>query len=168
MEVTEKSAEGLERKFQVKVPASELDDKLVARLEEMKGQVQLKGFRKGKAPVSFLKKMYGKGMMSEIVQQLVSETTQKAFSERDLQPAVAPHPHFHVVNQPVQDIEGKLNLFFAQIQVPLQTDIGDRPRQRVPSRRRADRAADSLDRRHHLRRKLNRIGTDARRGPQAL
>jgi len=95
MEVTEKSAEGLERKFQVKVPASELDDKLVARLEEMKGQVQLKGFRKGKAPVSFLKKMYGKGMMSEIVQQLVSETTQKAFSERDLQPAVAPHPHFH-------------------------------------------------------------------------
>ena len=95
MEVTEKSVEGLEYKFLVKVPASELDDKLVTRLKEMKGQVQLKGFRKGKAPVSFLKKMYGKGMMSEIVQQIVSETTQKAFTDRDLQPAVAPHPHFH-------------------------------------------------------------------------
>jgi trigger factor len=95
MEVTEKSAEGLDRKFLVKVPAAELGEKLLARLEEMKGQVHLKGFRKGKAPVSFLKKMYGKGMMGEIVQEVVTETSQKAFSDRDLQPAAAPHPHFH-------------------------------------------------------------------------
>jgi len=95
MEVTETSAEGLERKFTVKVPASELDEKLTQKLEEMKGQVHLKGFRKGKAPVSFLKKMYGKGVMGEIVQEMVAETAQKAFTDRDLQPASAPHPHFH-------------------------------------------------------------------------
>ena len=95
MEVTEKSAEGLDRRFQVKVPAAELDEKLTARLKDLKGQVHLKGFRKGKAPVSFLKKMYGKGVMSEIVQEIVAETSQKAFSDRDLQPASAPHPHFH-------------------------------------------------------------------------
>lgn len=53
MEVTEKNAEGLDRRFQVKVSAAELDEKLVARLLEIKGQVHLKGFRKGKAPVSF-------------------------------------------------------------------------------------------------------------------
>ena len=95
MEVTEKSAEGLDRHFQVKVPASELNDKLAAKLSEIKGQVHLKGFRKGKAPVSYLKKLYGKGVMSEIVQELVNETTEKAFSERDLKPASQPHPHFH-------------------------------------------------------------------------
>jgi len=95
MEVTEKSAEGLDRRFLVKVPASELDEKLVARLKDLKGQVHLKGFRKGKAPVSFLKKMYGKGVMGEIVQEIVTETSQKAFSDRDLQPATSPHPHFH-------------------------------------------------------------------------
>ena len=95
MEVTEKSAEGLDRRFLVKVTAAELDAKLVSRLEELKGQVHLKGFRKGKAPVSFLKKMYGKGVMGEIVQEIVAETSQKAFSERDLQPATSPHPHFH-------------------------------------------------------------------------
>lgn len=94
MEVTEVSAEGLERKFNVKVPASELDEKLVAKLEEMKGQVHLKGFRKGKAPVSFLKKMYGKGMMGEIIQEVVTETSRKAFADRDMQPASEPHPHF--------------------------------------------------------------------------
>ncbi len=95
MEVTEKSAEGLDRRFLVKVSAAELDEKLVARLQEIKGQVQLKGFRKGKAPVSFLRKMYGKGVMGEIVQELVTETSQKAFTDRELQPATAPHPHFH-------------------------------------------------------------------------
>ena len=95
MEVTEKSAEGLDRRFLVKVPATELDEKLIARLNEIKGQVHLKGFRKGKAPVSHLRKMYGKGVMGEIVQEIVTETSQKAFTDRDLQPAAAPHPHFH-------------------------------------------------------------------------
>lgn len=95
MEVIEKTADGLERKFTVKVPAAELDAKLNARLAEVKGQVHLKGFRKGKAPLPFLKKMYGKGMMSEILQEIVNETSVKAFSDRDLKPATTPHPHLH-------------------------------------------------------------------------
>ncbi|MEM6414317.1 MAG: trigger factor [Pseudomonadota bacterium] len=95
MEVVETNSEGLERRFSVKVPASELDEKLTARLESIKGRVQLKGFRKGKAPISFLKKMYGKDMMGEIVQQVVQETSAKAFSDRSLQPAQPPNPEFH-------------------------------------------------------------------------
>ncbi|MEL6370193.1 MAG: trigger factor [Pseudomonadota bacterium] len=94
MEVVEKSAEGLKRTFTVKVPAAELDEKLVKKLEGMKGQVHLKGFRKGKAPVSYLKKMYGKGMMGEIVQEIVNETAMKAFTDRDLRPAQTPSPQF--------------------------------------------------------------------------
>ncbi|WP_425409495.1 trigger factor [Hyphococcus sp.] len=108
MEVIEKSAEGLDRRFLVKVPANELDQKLVAKLQEVKGRVHLKGFRKGKAPVSFLKKMYGKGMMSEIIQEIVTETSQKAFTDRDLQPATSPHPHFHSDMEDV--IAGKADL----------------------------------------------------------
>lgn len=108
MEVIEENAEGLERRFKVKVPATELDQKLLERLENLKGQIHLKGFRKGKAPVSFLKKMYGKGVMGEIVQELVTETSQKAFSERDLQPATQPHPHFHCDMDAV--IDGKADL----------------------------------------------------------
>ncbi len=95
MEVIEGDAQGLERRFTVKVPAAELDAKLVERLQGMKSKVHLKGFRKGKAPISYLKKMYGKGVMSEIVQEVVSETSAKAFADRDLQPASAPNPQFH-------------------------------------------------------------------------
>ncbi len=93
MEVIEKTAEGLSREFTIKVPFSELDNKLVAKLEEMKGQVHLKGFRPGKAPVSFLKKMYGKGMMGELIQEAMAEASQKALEGNNLQPAMPPHPH---------------------------------------------------------------------------
>lgn len=108
MEVIEKSAEGLDRQFLVKVSAAELDEKLVAKLNEVKGRINLKGFRKGKAPVSFLKKMYGKGMMSEIIQELVAETSQKAFTDRDLRPATSPSPKFHSKIEDV--IAGKSDL----------------------------------------------------------
>ncbi len=108
MEVIEKSAEGLDRKFLIKVPAAELDEKLVAKLQEVKGRVHLKGFRKGKAPVAHLKKLYGKGMMSEIIQELVTETSQKAFADRDLQPATQPHPH--LISKIEDVIDGKVDL----------------------------------------------------------
>ena len=111
MEVIEQSAEGLERKFKVKVPASELDAKLNERLTEMKGQVHLKGFRKGKAPLPFLKKMYGKNVMSEILQEIINETSVKAFADRDLKPATAPHPHFDGDFEQV--IDGKADLEYS-------------------------------------------------------
>ncbi|MCI5044258.1 MAG: trigger factor [Aquisalinus sp.] len=94
MEVIEKNSEGLSREFTIKVPFTELDGKLSAKLEEMKGQVHLKGFRPGKAPVSFLKKMYGKGMMGELIQETINEASQKALEDNNLQPAMPPSPQF--------------------------------------------------------------------------
>jgi trigger factor len=111
MEVTEQTAEGLERRFTVKVPASELDAKLTARLADIKGRVNLKGFRKGKAPLPFLKKMYGKGVMSEILQEIVSETSFKAFSDRNLKPATTPHPH--LTGDIEQVMDGKADLEYS-------------------------------------------------------
>lgn len=111
MEVTEQTAEGLERRFTVKVPASELDAKLTARLADIKGKVNLKGFRKGKAPLPFLKKMYGKGVMSEILQEIVNETSFKAFTDRNLKPATTPHPH--LTGDIEQVMDGKADLEYS-------------------------------------------------------
>jgi len=111
MEVTEQTAEGLERRFTVKVPASELDAKLTARLADIKGKVNLKGFRKGKAPLPFLKKMYGKGVMSEILQEIVNETSFKAFTDRNLKPATTPHPH--LTGDIDQVMDGKADLEYS-------------------------------------------------------
>lgn len=90
MDVTETLAEGLRREFQVKVPAAELDDRLKARLEELKGQARIKGFRPGKVPVSHLRRMYGKSAMAEIVQNIVSEVARDTLSDRGERAAQQP------------------------------------------------------------------------------
>ncbi|MEQ1930192.1 MAG: trigger factor [Parvularculaceae bacterium] len=108
MEVINESAEGLDRRFTVRISAAELDQRLLKRLERMKGRLHLKGFRKGKAPLAHLKKVYGRGIMGEIVQEVVSETAMKTFSDRNLQPAAAPHPHFKGDMEAV--INGKADL----------------------------------------------------------
>ncbi|MEM9989315.1 MAG: trigger factor [Pseudomonadota bacterium] len=92
MQVTEKSAEGLSREYHVVIPQSHLTSRLNEKLEEVKGQVHLKGFRPGKAPVSFLKKMYGKGMMTELIQEEMAAAQTKAFEEHKVQPAMPPQP----------------------------------------------------------------------------
>lgn len=110
MDVIEKTNEGLSRAFTVTVPAAELDERLVRRLEEIKGQVHLKGFRPGKAPVSFLKKMYGKSMMGEVIEHLVTETSQKVLDDNEIQPAQPPHPHFE---GDIEDVRaGKADLHY--------------------------------------------------------
>ncbi len=90
MQITQTVSEDLHRQFTVTFAASELDSRMTARLEEMKPRVNLKGFRPGKAPLSHLKKQFGKSVMGEIVEQAVSEGSQKAISDNALKPALQP------------------------------------------------------------------------------
>lgn len=90
MEVKETNSEGLKRTLEVIVGANELNERFDARLGEMKDKVQLKGFRQGKVPVTHLKKIYGKQVMAEVVEQAVRETSTKAIKDRDMRPAMQP------------------------------------------------------------------------------
>jgi len=90
MQVTETIAEGLSREFKIVIEANELEERLMTRLEEVKEQINLKGFRPGKVPVSYLKKTHGKSIMTEVIQETISTTTQDALKERDLRAAMQP------------------------------------------------------------------------------
>ena len=60
MQVTETLNEGLKRKLSLVIPARDLSERLDARLEELKGTANIKGFRPGKVPMAHLKKVYGR------------------------------------------------------------------------------------------------------------
>ena len=85
MEVTETLSDGLKREFQVKVPAPDLEARVSQRLDEIKGQVQLRGFRPGKVPVGHLRKLYGRSMMAEAIEAVIRELNSKIVEERGLQ-----------------------------------------------------------------------------------
>ncbi len=90
MDVTEVKNEGLSRSFSIRIPASDLNEKLDAKIEEIRPQMQLKGFRPGKVPATHVKRMYGKSIMSDIIQELVGNTSAEALEERSLRPAQQP------------------------------------------------------------------------------
>src|SRR5579859_7881846 len=108
MQITETVSEGLRREYKVIIPAGDLDQRLTGRIEEMKPKVHLKGFRPGKAPVSFLKKTYGKSMMNEIVEAAVNESSQKAITDNSLKPATP--PKVDLVSEYQQVVDGKSDL----------------------------------------------------------
>ncbi len=110
MQITETVSEGLRREYTVVVAAADLDSRLVGKIEEVKPKLNLKGFRPGKAPVSYLKKTFGKSMMGEIVEAIVNEGSQKAVSDNNLKVAFPPRV------EPVGDVQavvdGKADLEF--------------------------------------------------------
>lgn len=120
MEITQTVTEPLHREFRIVINANDLDTRLTGRLEEMKSQVHLKGFRPGKAPVSFLKKTLGKQVMNEIVEQAITETSQKALADNALKPALPPAVEYVT---PLDDVVGgKTNLEF-MMRVDLMPDF---------------------------------------------
>lgn len=94
MQITETSVDGLKRTLKVVVGQAELGEKFSARLGEIKDRVQLKGFRKGKVPLPHLKKVYGRAVMAEVVEELVKDTSAKAIKDRNEKPAAQPKIEF--------------------------------------------------------------------------
>jgi trigger factor len=90
MQVTETSAAGLKREYRVVVPATDLEARVNERLDDLKGRVQLRGFRPGKVPVAHLKRLYGKSAMAEVIEAAVREANSKIVSDNGLKLATEP------------------------------------------------------------------------------
>jgi len=87
MQVVEKSSEGLSKVLEVTVPQKELTDQLDAKIREVGPRLRLKGFRPGKVPPAHVRKVFGKELMSEIVQDTLNASPAKALEEAKIRPA---------------------------------------------------------------------------------
>lgn len=119
MEVTE-TAEGLSRTYKVNVPAADLQERLTARIEEIRPQMNLKGFRPGKVPAAHVRKMFGKSIMGEVVEAMVKETTAKTIEDAEIRPAGQPEMQMESDMEAVLD--GKADLAF-EMQVDIMPDF---------------------------------------------
>jgi trigger factor len=90
MQVTQTLDEGLKREFKIVVSASDLDARLNERLATLKDRVNINGFRKGKVPIGHLKKLYGKSVMAEVVEQVVADANRKIVDDNGLKLAMQP------------------------------------------------------------------------------
>ncbi len=90
MNITETSTDGLKREFQVVISAKDIEEKVNGKLEELRRTVQLPGFRPGKVPVTVIKQRYHGGVLSEVLEDAISDSSRQALSERGLRVALQP------------------------------------------------------------------------------
>ena len=94
MQVTEILSEGLKHEFKVVLPMAELSAKLDAELANLKDKVKINGFRPGKVPSSHMKRVYGRSVMGDVLQNAVNEANQKIISDKGLRLALEPKVNF--------------------------------------------------------------------------
>ena len=90
MQVSESASEGLKREYKVVFGADEIEERLKGRLDELKRNVQLPGFRTGKVPENLLRKRFGKSVMAEILEEVLKAGTEEALSRDSVRPAMQP------------------------------------------------------------------------------
>jgi len=90
MQIVEKSGEGASKVYGVTVPAAELARRLDARIAEITPRLNIKGFRPGKVPAAHIRRVHGKALMAEVIEQALTETSQKVLDDNKLRPATQP------------------------------------------------------------------------------
>lgn len=91
MQVKELKSEGLSKELEVTVPANDIAVQRTARLEEVGKTVKLDGFRPGKVPMNILEKKYGRAVMGEVLESVVTKTSAEALKENKIRPAMQPN-----------------------------------------------------------------------------
>jgi len=76
----------------VNVTKQELNEKLTVELKKQRGKVSMKGFRKGKTPLSTLRKMMGNQLLGPILDEAIRDSLFGLIDEKELKPIFPPQP----------------------------------------------------------------------------
>ncbi|WP_262270698.1 trigger factor [Microvirga yunnanensis] len=113
MQVTETLSQGLKREFKVVLPATELEERLNSELTTLKDRVRINGFRPGKVPVGHLRRVYGRSVMADVLQNAVNEANRKIVEDNGLKLANEPQIQFPDSQEEVEKaMEAKGDLAF--------------------------------------------------------
>src|SRR5262245_18764858 len=117
MQVTELTNEGLKRAYKIVVPAATLAGQVDTRLTEMAKTAVMPGFRRGKVPVTLLRKQYGQALFGEAVEKAVNESVGKTVETNNLRPALQPRVEVKTIGED-KDLE-------FDVTVEVMPEIGD-------------------------------------------
>ena len=90
MKVTIENKKGLNKDLKVFIDKKTMNSHMDAKYEEIKGTVNLKGFRPGKVPREILKRQFGQAVFSEVLDKVLKDSSTKALEENKIKPAGQP------------------------------------------------------------------------------
>ncbi|WP_394820421.1 trigger factor [Sorlinia euscelidii] len=148
MQVTQTQSEGLKREFKVTVPASDLQERRAARLQELARTVNIPGFRPGKVPASVVKQRFGQSVEGEVLDKTINECVSELMKTHDLRPASQPKVDVGQLDD-ASDLEFTLNLeVLPAITIPETSDITLTRMTAKPAQDGIDKALEELAKRN--------------------
>ncbi len=90
MQVSVETTSPIERVLTISVPAARIDEKVSSEVAKTAKTVRIDGFRKGKVPVSVVKKRFGQSIRLEAVEQIMRDAYVEAIQAESIQPAGMP------------------------------------------------------------------------------
>ena len=90
MKFTIENIKGLNKYIKVFIDKKTMSAHMDQKYEEIKGTVNLKGFRPGKVPRDVLKRQFGQSIFSEVLDKVLKETSTKALEDNKIKPAGQP------------------------------------------------------------------------------
>ena len=84
MNVTQENIDGLNAVLKVKVVSEDYQPKVESTLKTYQKKANIPGFRPGKVPAGLIKKMHGKAILVESINQLLQDTVSKYIKENNL------------------------------------------------------------------------------------
>ncbi len=85
-----KKLKDLERKLTVSIPVDEYNSKFESKINKIRVEAKLDGFRKGKVPTDVLKQRYGASIHGDVVNELIQNSYPPALAKNNLRPASPP------------------------------------------------------------------------------
>lgn len=89
----------LEKKLNIEVPQQLVNDEFKKAYSYLQGKVDIKGFRKGKAPMATIRSIYGDKIKGDVVQNIVQSTYWNALKEHNLTPISMPSIDFQDISE---------------------------------------------------------------------
>ena len=82
MKITVQNIKGLNKDLKIFIDKETMNSYMDEKYEEIKGSVNLKGFRPGKVPKEILKRQFGKAIFGEVLDKVLKDTSSKALEEK--------------------------------------------------------------------------------------
>lgn len=170
LEVTELGP--MKRALKIEVPAEEVTQRFSQAYTQLNRQVQVPGFRPGKAPLTVLEKRYAKAVEEDVIRSLVPDYYDRAIKQAGISPVVVEIP-------PLERVKIKKDspfTFTATVEIKPKIDLRDykapnpislKPDQRTVADDQVERAMDVL-REQHARLDAAPAGTALAEGHYAV
>lgn len=118
MQVSVETTSGLERRVTIQVPAAQVDNAVEERLKQTAKSARINGFRRGKVPMSYVRRQFGADVRAEVVSEVVRTQYVEAITKEELNPAGFPEIE-PKVNEAGKDLE-----FVATLEIYPEVEVG--------------------------------------------